>query len=53
MKTQVTIMERRHRQRGDGVIAEIEDLTYNVLRKYGIDGPADELSTNSLPEKAA
>ncbi|HEY4842373.1 MAG TPA: hypothetical protein VIH78_10425 [Terriglobales bacterium] len=53
MKTQLMIMERRHRQRGDGVIAEIEDLTYNILRKYGINGPADDLSRNSLPEKAA
>jgi len=52
MNTQVMIMERRHRQRGDGVIAEIEDLTYNILRKYGINGLADDLNPN-LPEKAA
>jgi hypothetical protein len=46
-------MERRHRQRGDGIIAEIENLTYNVLRNYGIHGPADELGPNRLSEKAA
>lgn len=53
MKAQVMIMERRHRQRGDGVIAEIEDLTYNVLRKYGINSPGGELSSDHAPEKAA
>jgi hypothetical protein len=53
MKTHVMIMEHRHRQRGDGVIAEIEDLTYSILRKYGISGPADDLSPSGLPEKAA
>jgi hypothetical protein len=51
MKSQVLIMERRHRQRGDGIIAEIENLTYNVLRKYGINGPADE--PGPMPKKAA
>jgi hypothetical protein len=53
MKSQVIIMERRHRQRGGGVIAEIENLTDNALRKYGINGPADEPGPNRLPEKAA
>ncbi len=53
MKGQVMIMERRHRQRGGGIIDEIENLTYNVLRKYGINGPADELGPKLLPEKTA
>ncbi|MGA2355089.1 MAG: hypothetical protein ABSG02_11370 [Terriglobales bacterium] len=53
MKTQVTIMERRQYQRGQGVLAQIENLTYNVLRKYGINGSAAELNPGTLPEKAA
>ncbi len=52
MKSQM-IIERRQRQRGEGVMAQIENLTYNVLRKHGINGPAEELSPGKLPEKTA
>ena len=38
MKTQVIIMDRRQHRR-EGVLAEIENVTYTVLRKYGINGP--------------
>ena len=52
MKTQqVTIMERRQRSRY-GVLAEIENITYSVLRKYGINGTT-EYSPSSMVEKAA
>ncbi len=51
MKSPVTIMERRQHPR-QGVLAEIEDLTYRVLRKYGIDG-ATEQPIPVVPEKAA
>lgn len=41
MKTQpIIIMDRRQRPRY-GPIAEIENLTYSVLRRYGINGPTD------------
>ena len=40
MKTQqLIIIERRQRAR-EGVFAEIENITYNVLRRYGINGPS-------------
>jgi hypothetical protein len=49
MKTQqVIIMDRRQHPRG-GVIAQIENLTYSVLRRYGINGLTEQHS----PEKAA
>jgi len=37
MKTQATNIERRQRER-TGVLAEIENITYRALRKYGIEG---------------
>jgi hypothetical protein len=41
MNTQpMLIMDRRQRPRY-GPIAEIENLTYSVLRRYGIDGPTE------------
>ena len=53
MKTQqLIIMERRQRAR-EGVFAEIEDITYNVLRRYGINGPTEQHSPSSMHEKAA
>ena len=53
MKTQqVIIMERRQHPR-QGVIAEIENLTYSVLRRYGINGPTEQHSPSSMLEKAA
>jgi hypothetical protein len=35
MKTQVNFVERRERPRV-GVMAQLEDITYSVLRKNGI-----------------
>ncbi len=46
------ITERRQRPRV-GVMAEIENLTYSALRRYGITGPTEPPSPGSLAEKAA
>ena len=35
MKTQVNVVERRDRPRV-GVIAQLEDITYSILRKHGV-----------------
>jgi hypothetical protein len=35
MKTQTTFVERRERPRV-GVMAQLEDITYSVLRKHGV-----------------
>jgi len=43
--------DRRQRPRY-GVFAEIENLTYSVLRRYGINGPTELHSPSSI-EKAA
>jgi hypothetical protein len=52
MKTQeVILMERRLRPR-EGVIAEIENLTYSVLRRYGINGPAEQPSLRTSENAA-
>ncbi len=52
MKTQpVIILDRRQHPRA-GVIAEIENLTYNVLRRYGIRGPTEQHSPGSIAEKS-
>ena len=52
MKTeQVITLDRRQRAR-EGVLAEIENITYNVLRRYGINGPTEH-SPSSMVEKAA
>jgi len=52
MKTQpMTIMDRRQRPRY-GPIAEIENLTYSVLRRYGINDPTEQHSL-STTENAA
>ena len=52
MKTQPMItIDRRQRPRY-GVLAEIENLTYSVLRRYGINGPTEQHSPSSI-EKAA
>ena len=37
MKTQVNFVERRERPRV-GVMAELEDITYSILRKHGVVG---------------
>ena len=42
MKTQVNFVERRERPRV-GVMAELENITYSVLRKHGVvSGPGRE-----------
>lgn len=42
MKTQVNFIERRERPRV-GLMAQLEDITYSVLRKHGIvSGPGCE-----------
>jgi hypothetical protein len=35
MKTQVNFVERRDRPRV-GVMAQLEDITYSILRKHGV-----------------
>ena len=51
MKAQMIIIERRQHPR-EGLFGEMENLTYSVLRKYGIPGPGQ--STVGEPrEKAA
>jgi hypothetical protein len=35
MKTQVNFVERRERPR-IGVMAQLEDITYSILRKHGV-----------------
>ena len=35
MKTQANFVERRERPRL-GLMAELEDITYNILRKHGV-----------------
>ena len=48
MKTQSGLnTERRHHPR-QGIFAEIENVTYSVLRRYGINSPTDPY----LPRKA-
>ncbi|MBV9341281.1 MAG: hypothetical protein JO159_10390 [Acidobacteria bacterium] len=44
MKTEAPIIERRQHSR-EGVLGEIENLTYTVLRKYGILERADQPET--------
>ena len=42
MKTQANFVERRERPRV-GVMAQLEDITYSVLRKHGVvSGPGRE-----------
>jgi len=36
MRTQANFVERRERPR-IGVMAQLEDITYSTLRKYGVD----------------
>ena len=35
MKTQANFVERRERPRA-GVVAQLEDITYSILRKHGV-----------------
>jgi hypothetical protein len=52
MKTQPTIiMDRRQRPRY-GALAEIENLTYSVLRRHGINGPTEQTSPSSMENAA-
>ena len=52
MNTRVTIVERRERPR-TGVIAELEDAAYRVLRKYGMDSSVGQQSSTGAPEQSA
>jgi hypothetical protein len=52
MKTQVTIMERRQHAR-EGMLAEIENITYRVLRQYGVNGPTGQNRLSNMAEEAA
>lgn len=51
MKTQMTITDRRQHTR-EGVLSEIEDITYRVLRKYGI-SPAEQNCPSKVAENVA
>jgi hypothetical protein len=52
MKTQpMFIMDRRQRPRY-GALAEIENLTYSVLRRYGINGPTEHHSPTNMENAA-
>ena len=51
MKTQVIITDRRQRTR-EGVLSEIEDVTYRVLRQYGI-SPAEQPCPSKIAENVA
>ena len=42
MNSQVNFVERREHPRV-GVIAQLEDITYSVLRKYGVGAPSQEV----------
>jgi hypothetical protein len=53
MKTQEMIIADRRQRPRDGVMAEIENLTYSVLRRYGINGPTEQHSTDNVLQKAA
>jgi len=53
MKTQEMIITDRRQRPRYGVMAEIENLTYSVLRRYGINGPTEQHSPSSVLEKAA
>jgi hypothetical protein len=53
MKTQQVIVTDRRQRPREGVMAEIENLTYSVLRRYGINGPTEQHNPNSMLEKAA
>jgi hypothetical protein len=44
MKTQTPMTDRRQYSR-EGVVGEIENLAYTLLRKYGIPGHADQYDT--------
>ena len=52
MNSEMTIVERRHRPR-TGILAEIENITYAALRKYGIEGSMAQQNSESTPEKSA
>jgi hypothetical protein len=45
------ITDRRHHPR-QGIFAEIENVTYSVLRRYGINSPTDPYRPRNTREKA-
>jgi hypothetical protein len=52
MNSQPNVVERRERPRF-GVMAEVEDITYSILRKHGVGrGPGgDAVAAKPIPEK--
>lgn len=52
MQNQVTFVERRQRPR-TGILAEIETITYRVLREHGIDGADTKRSSAVTAEHSA
>jgi hypothetical protein len=51
MKTQAITIDRRLHAR-EGILAEIENLTYSVLRRYGINDPMEQHSPTSMENAA-
>lgn len=51
MKTQTRMIDRRQYSR-ENVVGEVENLTYTLLRKYGIPAPADQHDTGEEAEAA-
>jgi hypothetical protein len=58
MKSQLTVINRagsdptvadRRQHAREGVLAQIEDVTYRILRKYGINGRAEQRVLGNLP----
>jgi hypothetical protein len=49
MNSQVNFVERRERPRV-GVMAQLEDITYSVLRKYDVTAPRDAQVPKSITQ---
>jgi hypothetical protein len=52
MKTQAITIDRRQHAR-EGILAEIENLTYSVLRRYEINSTTEQRSPGNMTETAA
>jgi hypothetical protein len=57
MKSHVIVINRtgsdRRRHVREGALAQIEDVTYRILRKYGINGGAEQRVLGNLAENSA
>jgi hypothetical protein len=62
MKTQAIVIDRnsidrnsidRRQHAREGILAQIEDITYRILRKYGIDGSIGQQSSANMAKTAA